>query len=179
MSTVGALILIAPYSFLTSGVASRDSRVVVTDYVRWRDLVSRIRFWLCFGRAISQIYGKQGFSSFSEVRVIGWVVVPRGSWTTVSFTDTEINLGMIGNETLRYTLWFDERSLVAQVKQWRAPEFAPVVMPTVPLGSLPKRLTITKICEFANRRKPGSVLHGRMGSCKPPARCDPGVLEVC
>ena len=106
------------------------------------------------------------------------MVVARGSWATIPLTDTEINLGMVGNETPRYTLWFDERSLVAQVKQWRALELAPVVMPTMPLGSLPKRLTMTKICEFANRRK-GRVLHGRMGSCKLPARCDPGVLEVC
>lgn len=36
------------------------------------------------------------FSSFSEViRVIGWM--PRGSWTTISYIDTEINSGIVGN----------------------------------------------------------------------------------
>ena len=44
------------------------------------------------------------------------MAVPRGSWTTIAYIDTEINSGMVDNETSRFTLFSGERSIVAQLE---------------------------------------------------------------
>ena len=77
-------------------------------------------FWTSY-----QIDRKQGFSSFSEVKVIScvlpYLVVPGRPFHSI---DTEINPGVLDSESLQVRI-------VVLLEQWRRQSLAFVVMPTL------------------------------------------------